>query len=722
MPPQSDGKPVKLTLKPKPVPVKKLITLTLKPKPVPVKKPIKITLKPKPESKPMSVKKQYVPPKKKDTDAPKKDIIFQRQKSLVYVIKTALKKVIRNQERLESLKSVVLECHELTTTVYQFMRLYLLKRYQRVIEQLENGTITAPPESLLPTFMKQGVPIVGMDEKLVDLFIMACTTRGGSGSRTNKVLLDELNQFYDEEFFPLTGKIRQSATHKTYLIDHLCTKIATAYDNNLKCHFLERIRHLMNVSNPIQDMPKNECAIIKNAILRDDMSKVPETHLSWALDLQQRFLPPVYEKCYGYDVLVNPDKYLYYTLELNRFYEHKNAEIASSNLSEEQKHIQWCKLTQPIPLCTSLVPCHMSFDVSFINEYFTPEKDKTYRQNHMSQYKDDLWNVLFDTNLKVMRPKPEYILKSVQTDGIAISLCFSHKSKKWGQKRIIPDEIPHWEDLSENDLAEIRKRDIVGGDPGKQSINFMMNDKKQKVRYTTAQRREESNMKRNVEILQQEKAKHQIQEKELLMVPYSCRTVDYTGFCNYIRARSTLCQDLKKFYSRELFRKMNLRKYYATRRSEDLFLNRVSETFGENIVISQGDWGRDSSMKYLVPSIGKGMRKILMRRFPLVLMGERGTSKYCNQCHQELQHYQGAYRLLHCPNCQNSSSDSNPTCFFNRDANACMNMLYLSHQWLDHRLRPAPYGSDIEIQSLGADQSPSPGLENQSTQSLPANV
>ena len=99
-------------------------------------------------------------------------------------------------------------------------------------------------------------------------------------------------------------------------------------------------------------------------------------------------------------------------------------------------------------------------------------------------------------------------------------------------------------------------------------------------------------------------------------------------------------------------------------------------------------------MKHVMPSQGVGLRRLISRRFETVMVDEYRTSKLCNQCHQKLEQYQGEkrslYRVLVCRHCQSNRSESK-CCFFNRDANAGMNMLYLTKMWLQTQKRPLEY-------------------------------
>ena len=83
-------------------------------------------------------------------------------------------------------------------------------------------------------------------------------------------------------------------------------------------------------------------------------------------------------------------------------------------------------------------------------------------------------------------------------------------------------------------------------------------------------------------------------------------------------------------------------------------------------------------MKHLYPSLGIGMRKIINKRFDMVLIDEFRTSKLCCQCHQELEKHNGKHRLLKCLHCKANESHNEHKSpqdkiymFVNRDLNAC---------------------------------------------------
>ena len=91
-----------------------------------------------------------------------------------------------------------------------------------------------------------------------------------------------------------------------------------------------------------------------------------------------------------------------------------------------------------------------------------------------------------------------------------------------------------------------------------------------------------------------------------------------------------------------------------------------------------------------MPTKGIGLRRTVEKKFNVVLVDKFRTSKLCNKCNCELEHYNNLHRVL-CIGCKSSGSESKNTTFMNRDMNACMNMLHISNSWIQSKIRPEKF-------------------------------
>jgi hypothetical protein len=81
---------------------------------------------------------------------------------------------------------------------------------------------------------------------------------------------------------------------------------------------------------------------------------------------------------------------------------------------------------------------------------------------------------------------------------------------------------------------------------------------------------------------------------------------------------------------------MKLRSFIEGKRSEDKFIERIGETFGQNTVIMYGDWSEKEQMKNFIPTKGIGLRRLIHRHFYTISIKETYSSKRCCECFQVL--------------------------------------------------------------------------------------
>ena len=98
----------------------------------------------------------------------------------------------------------------------------------------------------------------------------------------------------------------------------------------------------------------------------------------------------------------------------------------------------------------------------------------------------------------------------IQTDGIGVSLSFIRNDlvdKKYGSKteKIVEDNYRYIEDCNDNELRNFDNKNIVGCDPGKKFLTYMVDKNNNTLKYSSVQRRVENLAKRNSRILLTEK-------------------------------------------------------------------------------------------------------------------------------------------------------------------------------------------------------------------------
>jgi len=583
-------------------------------------------------------------------------------KSAYKTFKIPLKTILLNRDTIQpDVNNLVFEMNDLVIHTYQFIRLYVLNCYTN----------------------KQSLP--ELDEIFISYCIKSLGTRDNRGKKCKDTeLLEKLDKFYQEEYQPLLNHEKTNLKNTTFLLPYLATQIHTSLHNNFQEHFIQHfLRFINKTTNEITE-DKATLFQFKKQLL--ELNETDEIFSNWKLAHLHNILPTEIKKSIHYDIKVRPFEYL-------------NGMLYMNSVLEKQEN----KLFQPLPLRNNIIPKHIIIDTASLINLFCPEKDKDGNKvkkgellSNVKENQNEVWSNFLDLKNKIFKNKHYQFHNQIQTDGISCCLLFIRKDlkdKKWGNKVPVLQEQDFYniEDLSKEQLDTLKERNIVGCDPGKRSLVYMMDKNGNKLQYTAPQRKRESKAKTNQRILLQEKKKHNIIQKETELSLQNSKSVDYNKFKLYLVEKDKLNKETTEFYKRETWRKMKFRQYSYGKKSVDTFLNKIKETFGENILIGYGNWSRSTQMKHFMPTMNKGLRKLIHKKYDTITINECNTSKKCCDCNNDLGYYKDkegkkVFRLLVCSNCV--SCENKKIVFRTRDANSSINIMKLTSCWIEKQERP----------------------------------
>jgi len=587
------------------------------------------------------------------------------EKPTYKTFKIPLKTILLNRDMIQPvINNLVFEMNDLVIHTYQFIRLYILNCY----------TNNKPLPTIDETFILYCIKTLGSRDN-----------RGKKGKDTE--LLEILEEFYKIEYQPLLNHEKTNLKNTTFLLPYLATQIHTSLHNNFQEHF---IQHFLRFINKTTNEITEDKAILfqfKKQLL--ELNESDKIFSNWKLTHLSNILPTEIKKSIHYDIKVRPFKYLKGMLYMNSVLEKLE-----------------CKLFQPLPLRNNIIPKHICLDTACIINLFCPEKDKEGNKvkkgellSNVKENQNELWCNFLDMKNKIFKNKYYQFYNQIQTDGISCCLLFIRKDlkdKKWGSRVPVLQEQDFYniEDLSKEQLDTLKDRNIVGCDPGKHSLVYMMDKNGNKLQFTASQRKVESYGKRNERILLQEKKRNNIIEKEIHLSSKNSKSVDYEKFKIYLVEKDKLNKETIEFYRKEVWRKMKFRQYSYGKKSIDTFLNKIKETFGENILIGYGNWGRTTQMKNIMPTMNKGLRKLIHKKYDTITINEFYTSQRCCECYNELKHQKDKkgkeiYRLFCCSNCV-SSKNKNGVCR-TRDKNSAISIMKLAKEWINTQTRPEEF-------------------------------
>ena len=613
-----------------------------------------------------------MPPRKKKPDPDKLNPFERSGKQPYQTMKIPLKSILCDKEALPVMTQLVFDMNELVIHTYQFIRMYLLYLYKN---NKDFPTID-------DTFILYSMKTLGTRD-----------TRGKKSVNTD--LLEKLDTFYTNEYQPLVNHEKVSLLNKTYLLPYLATHIHTAFSNNITERFTKHLLRFINITTSHITEDKSILFHFKNRLFNLEEEKYvkfiewKETYLSHILPSRDDI-----KKSIHYDVKVRPFSYLKGMLYMN------------SVLEEHER-----KLFQPIPLRTDIIPKYITLDTACLVSLFCPEKNKDGTKSkkgellkHIKDNKVDIWSYFINLDNKIFKNKHYQFSYQIQTDGVGCSLLFIRKdlveNKKWGSKIPITEEkdYPYLESLDDTELTKLKSRKIIGCDPGKRSLVYMVDEEGTKLQYTAPQKRIESKAKRNAYVFGIEKRRFGIIEKETLLSECNGKTSHYEKFKSYLVEKTKLNNETSSFYQKEIWRKMKFRSYSYGKKSVDVFLNKIKETFGDNLLIGYGNWSRDTQMKNFMPTMNKGLRKLIHNKYDTITVNECMTSKNCCDCMSTLENYRNTkgkkiHRLLVCKGVECVRSQNKKAVFKTRDLNSAINILNLTKKWIEKKERPEEFKS-----------------------------
>ncbi len=228
----------------------------------------------------------------------------------------------------------------------------------------------------------------------------------------------------------------------------------------------------------------------------------------------------------------------------------------------------------------------------------------------------------------------------------------------------------------------------------------MIDEENNFFQYSNCRRRVETYTKRSNQIIQNEKEKNGIIEKETVLSKFSSRTLKPEEYKKFIVQKTKTNEEVKEFYSNILFRKLNFRRYIFTLQSESKLLDEIENKYlskedkekGKKLLIFFGNWSMNS-VKGKMSTPGIGMKRLLHSRFEILETDEFRTSKLYNKNFKELtnvkvrkgKHSKSLHQVL-------TLKEETEKCIrVNRDKNACMNILLLGKYYLEHQSRPKEF-------------------------------
>jgi len=632
--------------------------------------------------------------------------------------KDNINNMIKDNTILPIINDLVARTNKIVIHAYQFIKLYCIHQYENNIQ----------------------FPVIDK-EFICDVFKVLTIRKCNSGGYTENNMptqLKGLTTFYKTHYANTISNNETIYYDKlSYVLPYEAIDMVTNINNNIQEHFIDHLNKYVNIVFSIKEKSaqitkENKDKIIRKELhknLYDEIGKVKNDLIhftdftsdiiyhDWIREQKNILFPNKngFDKdSIHYDLKSNTQDYL-----ISMF--HISNELEKLNEVRIQKEEKQIRLFNVLPLRTNIVGKNICIDTcALISNFLGDEPTST----HLKDYKKgnnqyNLWNRFFKLNKRVFKKGQKYTFSFIiRTDGVSGCSLFVRTDidgkplKKTNKNKKCSEEV-NTDYIEKTELTdELKKMKVVCADPNHADLIYCgakdEDGNLQTFRYTQNQRRLETRLKKYNKIIdnmnKETKIKdHTIKEIETILSNYNSKTCKYNKFMEYCVEKNNINYKLYDHYEQRLFRKLKLNRFTNTQKSELKMVKNFSNKFGnpEKTIFVMGDYDKgDYHMKGLEPVICKKFRRIFKNAgYKTFLVNEFRTSKLCNCCHTELEHFlerpsqkpkykkenktEICHGLLRC-----QSVKHNCEIIHNRDKNAVQNMLNIVSSVFDTGKRP----------------------------------
>ena len=606
-------------------------------------------------------------------------------------IKVPLKYCIKDPEiNLPKINHCVLTINSIVIHTLQFMKLCILDGYDNYNRKIPciNKTFV---NSCLKTVSERG--------------------KKGSQATTNKSMMNDLKIFYDKHYKDISGEQKLTYTNMLNVLDYMTETIVASFENNIKQHFVEYVERFVNVmfdkkeiikTNSSEENKKQKLHFLRN--IKNDILKFDKNDFSSPSNCHQ------WINCQK-SLIFNKTEFkknnIYYDLQSSPFDYLPGMIYMMKEI--EKKGVS---LLNVFPLRNDVVPHHIRIDTTTLIKIFLRKEHqkengtKSDLLRAVTKNEDTVWGLFFKTDLKCFKKTKYNFHHMIETDGVSCSIIFKRKDLKssYKPKAGNPNLEKYIDDAK--DYTRLKEKKIIAIDPGKSDLIYCVDSASKDAniyRYTQDRRRRIGKSKRfNKLTVKMKKAENidgrKVQELEDELSKLNRKTLDFEKFKEYVKQKNCVNVYLKKFYSREIFRKFKLDTFINIKRDEQNMINEFKEKYGnpDEVVICFGDFEQKKHVKFKEPTKGKGMRTLFRKnKYEVYLVDEFRTSCKCSCCGEEDGNCEKfLYRknprpfregenlvwgLLKCQTCGG---------VWNRDRNGASNIYKISENVINGRPRP----------------------------------
>jgi hypothetical protein len=398
-----------------------------------------------------------------------------------HTMKCPLKNIIIDTKNTPILFDAMMRTHKLVIQAYQFIRLWILKKYsdKKDIPEITENTI-----KIAFIILNGNIQDNEKGNKIDNDEFEEKKKAGPKPKGENADLLSEFEKFYKDEYKDL-GYTKISALNLSQILCYMATDMMTNIENNIKLNFISYVKRFVNSSfikehnEIIEKAEKNtktkirkelnkDLFVIKQDLLNNTLLSNQKYH-EWINKHKTNIFPKEYKNSYEFDVQNNPQNYIkcmiYMCLELEK---------------NEAKSFQF------FPLRTQIYPKYIPIDTKSLIELFVKGNKKEYLDN-IEQHKKELWKSLFNLDNPIFKQKDYVFDYRISTDCFSVSIqllkkCYVEQSqlKKENMKKAKNEIKEKCKDMTQEKKEKYKKQLEKEKKAREEKMKLLIKEKKDK--------------------------------------------------------------------------------------------------------------------------------------------------------------------------------------------------------------------------------------------------
>lgn len=603
-------------------------------------------------------------------------------------VKISLKSIIKPELDINKLIDATTRTHKIIIQTYQFLRLWILKKYHKNL----------------------GIPLITEDTIKMAFKALIKESQGPKPKGNNLILYEEFSKFYEKKYKNLNYDTKLDGKNLSQILNYMAIDMLTNIENNIKMHFIKYVKKFVNSSfrNKHNELLEN-CEKRTKTKLRKELNKdlyeikedlINNTLLSnekyheWINKHKNNIFPKEFNHSYEFDIQNNPQNYLksmiYMCLEIEKlgtksfqffplrtdatikfipidtkslielFIEKDKNEYLTD--IENSKDILWDKFFK---LDNSIfkqkkytfdyrisTDCY-SVSIQLIhNDFIQKEKDKKanmknkknemkvnckeMNQDEKEKYKLDLKKKQKEEQEKIKlknkikNDKEKEAFKKLSKEGKIIFKEEQKKNKPIKQVNEKYIEFPYLEELNDSQYNKLKNNNWVASDPGKRCLFYMKNKDGIRFRYSNRNHMKRTRRLKYQRLIKNYKDNNGITEQENKLSKFNSKTCNYKEFKKFIKNKNKVNETLIEKYKDERFRKYKWYGYINRKRAETDLAREIKDKFGKDSIMILGDWSdklkmNQSRLKFIsTPNLG--LKRKLAEYFTIYNIDEFRTS------------------------------------------------------------------------------------------------